>query len=115
MDFFLYLCEVFKLITNQTHKIMEDKKAMNIHEITSDQLKTLRTYFSVDESIVRFENNCKLSTFIYLFGEEEGNRLWVHFTTKCNRTWKLFRTYLLSEQFNAVVINAHFNDMLYTK
>lgn len=90
------------------------KEPLNIHTITHEQLKTLHTYHSVDDSVVRFENNCKLSTFIYLFGDNEGNRLWEHFVAKCNRTWKLFKTYLVSEQFNAVIINAYFNDSLYT-
>ena len=88
---------------------------MNINGITSDQLSTLRTWMTVNNSIVSFENKCKQSTMIYLFGKEEGKRLCSFFVGKCDRTWKLFKTYLISEQVNTIVINAHFNDMLYIK
>ena len=66
----------------------------------------------INEAIIKFENNCKQSTFEYLFGKENGEKLWLSFVIDCDRKFQKFRTYLTNEQFNDALVNIYYNETL---
>ena len=69
-------------------------------------------YGKVNEARKKFIKLAKPSTFSFLFGEQ-GERLWKHFVSDCNRSYDKFETYLRREQYNILLVNVTLNEDLY--
>ena len=65
-----------------------------------------RDFYEHIHLMKEFGNYCTVKTFVYLFGEEEGNRLWLCFVEDAGRNiYKLFFEYLNYEQMFVIVAN----------
>ena len=84
-----------------------------LYEREPNKFDVFRAYGKVNQKIIEFKNKGKLSTFIYLFGDEEGVRLCRHFVEDCNKDYNKFRTYLTVEQSNDLLVNIYYNEFLY--
>lgn len=81
--------------------------------LSEREQEMFRAYGKVNEARKSFIKNAKPSTFSFLFGEEEGERLWKHFVIDCKRSYDKFETYLIKEQYNTLLINITLNEHLY--
>lgn len=75
--------------------------------------KMFHAYGKVNEARKRFINKSTPSTFSFLFGKDEGSRLWTHFVIDCKRSYDKFETYLVKEQYNTLLVNITLNEHLY--
>lgn len=67
----------------------------------------------IDEEIKRFCNNSNPRVFEFIFGDD-GERLWKHFRIDCDNSFQKFRTYLVQEQLNNLLVTLLVNkEMLY--
>ena len=78
-----------------------------------EKYKDIRIWAKFQLSIESFENNSKLSTFNFLFGESEGERLWHIFKLKCENNFRQFSSYLDGIQKNELLANIHYNPQMY--
>lgn len=77
------------------------KKLITIEEIRNNKELTenCRTLYANIHSLKEFGNYCNDNVFVYLFGNDEGHRLWMCFVEDANRNiYKLFFEYLNNEQ-----------------
>jgi len=84
-------------------------------KISEADQKMFHSYGKVNEAKKKFINLTKPSTFQFLFGGEEGIRLWRHFVVDCNRDYNKFETYLIKEQYNTLLVNITLNEDLYAQ
>lgn len=93
----------------------ENKKiiAKELYKQDPDKFKIFREYTSVRDKIINFNNKANLSVFQYLFGEEEGERLWGHFCYMCDRKYDEFIRYLVPDQANDLLVNIYYNEKLF--
>lgn len=64
-----------------------------------DLTKDCRTFYANIHSLKEFGNYCNCNVFVYLFGNDEGSRLWMCFVEDAHRNiYKLFFEYLNNEQ-----------------
>jgi len=88
--------------------------AEDLYSESPDKFKVFREWGAVNASVTKFLYNATPKTFIFLFGEDEGMRLWGHFCNDCNRKdFTLFKTYLSSTQFNDLLVNIHYNELIF--
>lgn len=91
---------------------MEKIIATELHQNEPDKVKIFSQWGAVNESVKKFQNQCSLSTLKYLYGDE-GERLWELFTGRCNRKFDEFVKCLITEQYNDLLVNIHYNETLY--
>ena len=84
-------------------------------KISEADQKMFHNYGKINEARKRFTKICTRSTFQFLFGKEEGLRLWNHFIFDCNRDYDKFETYLVPEQYNTLLVNITLNEDLYAQ
>lgn len=92
---------------------MEKKIASKMLDDNPNDLNIFKEWGKVNEKIIKFQNNSNLDTFKFLFGDEEGDRLWRHFRHNCDSKFDKLRTYLGIEQFNDLLVNIYYNDSMY--
>ena len=101
---------------NRKHVLIIERLASQAtFESDPEKLTMLRNWRTVDKEITRFVNNSKQSTFQYLFDEEEGERLWMFFVIDCKRSFLKLLDGLVDDQFNDMMANICFNEILYAK
>lgn len=83
--------------------------------ISEADQKMFHNYGRVNEARKTFIKLSKPSTFSFLFGKDEGERLWRHFVTDCNRSYDKFETYLVRDQYNTLLVNITLNENLYAQ
>ena len=82
----------------------------NSDEITK---KDYRTFFRNVKLLKEFGDYCNLNCFIYLFGEDEGKRLWHCYVVDTKRDiYNFFFTYLSNSQVTVLVANILDNEDL---
>lgn len=87
------------------------RKALFVEEIDLDNC---REFYNNIEKLKEFGDKCNLRIFQYLYGQEEGKRLWELFVNHANRNiYKLLFTYLTNEQTIVLVGNIISNNDLY--
>lgn len=77
------------------------EKALDFEEIKrNDELRMrCQDFYEHVYLVKRFGDHCDPDTFTYLFGEEEGKRLWHCFVMDAKRDmYNLYLTYLTSKQ-----------------
>lgn len=89
------------------------------HDLTTEQLDSLRNWHKVNEKIKKFCSQSSAYTFETIFhkydkdGEvieqvadevSEGYRLFQHFRFDCNHDYEKFLTYLTVDQHNALLV-----------
>jgi len=93
---------------------MEKIIAKDFYVTNPDKFKVFREWGEVDRKITKFQNYANLKVFKFLFGDEEGERLWKHFVIDCNRTFRIFRTYLTDNQFDDIMVNIYYSENMYS-
>jgi len=78
-----------------------------------DKIEIFVNWSAVNESVNKFQNQCSQSTLKYLYGDTEGERLWVLFVGRCNRKFDEFIKCLVIKQSNDLLVNIHYNKTLY--
>ena len=95
---------------------MGDDQLYGMDDLTDQDRVVFRNYFEVRELLTKFENNARLSTFQFLFGKEEGERLLEHFRSdKVRGQVTVFETYLTRDQKNTFYITIYMNKHLLFK
>jgi hypothetical protein len=61
--------------------------------LSEKQRDKLTSYFKLAKKLKEFQNGCTPLVMIALFGEREGDRLWVSFAGKCDRNADMWLTY----------------------
>lgn len=77
-------------------------------DIESDRIldQECRDFYSHIKSLKVFGDYCNIRTFIALFGQEEGERLWDCYVLDANRNiYNLFFQYLNNEQMFVMAAN----------
>lgn len=74
------------------------------NELSNDELTVIRNWSSFNGRIIKFQYKSDLRKFQSIFGDEEGERLFGHFITRCNREYQPFTTFLVVDQHNALLI-----------
>lgn len=74
-------------------------------ELTNDELELIREWFRFNSRITEFQNKFCMTMAKEWFGDEEGERLFINFCTRCDRKFESFTTYLLPEQYNLLMTN----------
>lgn len=92
---------------------MEKIIAEEYYKTNPEDFDIFRQWGNVNEKVREFETKCTLKTFEFMFGKEEGLRLMKHFRNDCDSNLLKFRTYLVVEQFNDLLINIYYNKNLY--
>lgn len=83
-------------------------KAITLDDIRNDEelAKDGRTFYSNVKSLKSFGDYCNIKSFIYLFGNDEGERLWHCFVVDAKRNiYNLFFQYLNNEQMFVLAVN----------
>lgn len=83
-------------------------KSIRIEYILNDDklAEDCRVLYSNIHSLKEFGNYCNCNAFVYLFGNDEGHRLWMHFVEDTNRNiYKLFFEYLSNAQMFVLAAN----------
>ncbi len=90
------------------------------HDLTNEELESLRNWHRVNEKIKKFCTHSSAYTFETIFkkydedgnvieqeaGEQsEGYRLFQHFRFSCNQDYEKFLTYLDVDQHNALLVH----------
>lgn len=77
------------------------------HILNNDKLtEDCRTFYENIHSLKEFSNYCNINVFVYLFGNDEGHRLWLCFVEVTNRNiYKLFFEYLSDAQMFILAAN----------
>ena len=79
----------------------------------SELTKDCRGFYANIKSLKSFGDYCNAKSFIYLFGNEEGERLWNHFVVVSNRDiFNLCLNYLNDEQLFVLLANIIKNENL---
>ena len=76
-------------------------KSITLEEIRNNRElgNNCRTLYANIHSLREFGNYCNCNVFVYLFGNDEGKRLWMCFVEDVHRNiYKLFFEYLNNEQ-----------------
>lgn len=69
-------------------------------------IRECKDFYSHIKQLKVFGDYCNMNTFIALFGNEEGRRLWSCYVLDANRNiYKLFFEYLNNEQTFVLVAN----------
>lgn len=83
-------------------------KALTLDDIRNDSELTndCRVFYGNIKSLKVFGNYCNMKSFVYLFGNEEGERLWHCFAIDAKRNiYDLFFQYLNNEQMFVLAAN----------
>ena len=86
--------------------------ASELHQNEPDKVKIFTEWGAVNQSVIKFQNQCSQSTLKYLYGNE-GEKLWELFSGRCNRKFDEFIKCLIIEQYNDLLVNIHYNKTLY--
>ena len=78
---------------------------MNSYGLDNSQVMDLSVWRAMQERIKRFQNKASLSTFKDIFGEQEALRLFEHFKLNCDSYYEKFKTYLIVEQHNVLLVH----------
>lgn len=79
-------------------------KLFTAEEMPKEKLTRCQNYIYGAKKVKTFQNNCIEATFISLFCEEEGKRLWKIYVTKCNRQFNNLLECLTDEQRNTLYV-----------
>jgi len=71
--------------------------------VTESQLTEIRQWATYERRLKSFKANCTLRTFNEIFGEAEGERLFVHYRSTCDYQFPKFLTYVTQEQKNKLL------------
>lgn len=88
-------------------------KALTAEQIIEDsgRFDNCRDFYSNLDKVKEFGNTCNVNSFKYLWGLEEGNRLWLLYVSHANRNiYKFLFTYLTSDQKTELVGNLLYNN-----
>lgn len=80
---------------------MNIEEAISFDDISDDRILIgdCRIFYSNIHSLEEFGNYSNCQVFVYLFGSDEGQRLWMCFVEDAHRDiYKLFFEYLNNEQ-----------------
>lgn len=83
-------------------------KSLTLEDIhnNSQLMQDGRTFYSNIYHLKEFGNYCNCNVFVYLFGNDEGTRLWGCFVESTHRNiYKLFFEYLDNEQMFVLAAN----------
>ena len=83
-------------------------KSLTIDDIRKDNdlKECCGSFYRSIISLIDFGNYCNLNSFVYLFGDNEGERLWHCFVIDANRNiFDLFFQYLNNEQMFILAAN----------
>lgn len=75
-----------------------------VDEPTVDELDLIRKWYKFDTRITNFQNKFSMFESQRIFGDEEGERLFLHFRCDCNDNYKKFKTYLTTDQYNTLLV-----------
>lgn len=89
------------------------KEKLELQDIKEYQLLHLQQWSTIDKKMTEFINRATESTFIYLFGIEEGESLWVLYITQCQKDFAKFRRFLAGHEVYTLLVNAVYNEHLY--
>lgn len=92
-------------------------KYLTIENIKNNDnlIQECQAFYSNIDSLKSFGNYCNLKSFIYLFGDDEGARLWRCFVIDAKRNiYDLLLTYLDNEQKFIMIANIIRNKDLIT-
>lgn len=81
----------------------------NIEALYQSDREIYHHWAILNEKIVHFCNYSTLKQFTYIFGDDEGERLWRHFKLDCGGIYQKFRTYLTQEQTNTLIVSIYVN------
>lgn len=89
-------------------------KLLQFKDLEYDQVSVIQKWGEVERAVIRFGDSSKPQTFEFLFGKEEGDRLWLYYVRNCKRDIQKFKTYLTTEQNNILLINVMYNQSMYS-
>lgn len=92
---------------------MEKIIAKDLFNNSPDKLKIFKEWGEINRTIIKFQNNANLNVFKFIFGDNEGERLWNCFVLRCNRKFDEFNTFLIPEQINDLLVNIYYNENMY--
>lgn len=87
---------------------MNIEEAISFDDISGDRvlIGDCRTFYSNIHSLKEFGDYSNCQVFVYLFGEDEGERLWMCFVQDAHRDiYKLLFEYLNNEQQFVLIAN----------
>lgn len=90
---------------------MKKVTAENIESLYQPDREIYSHWAILNEKITHFCNYSTLKQFTYIFGDDEGERLWKHFKSDCDSIYQKLRTYLTQEQTNTLIVSIYVNDM----
>ena len=93
---------------------MEEIEILKLEDIQYEDkyfkdIQKIKTYFEIRNQMKQFSFKVHLKSFIILFGEKEGTRLWGHFLKDCKTNLEKFETYLTTEQMTLFIVNGLLN------
>lgn len=88
-------------------------RVFTIEDLDVEDRTKLTYWYAIDEKLKNFANQANMGTFQLIFGEDNGERLWMHYVTKCNREYNIFKTYLTGDELNILLINVLKNSIMY--
>lgn len=84
------------------NKLIELKSIINNDKLMDD----CRDFYANIHSLKEFGYYCNLNVFVYLFGQDEGSRLWTCFVQDTKRDiYKMFFEYLNNDQMLIMAAN----------
>ncbi len=88
-----------------------------LHYGDQNEVNQKKIWTSIDAILKakRFGDNANEKLFKYIFGNDEGKRLWEHYVLKCNKEIIKFLTYLNEKQIAEVFTNIILDEQLYSK
>ena len=92
---------------------MIDGKIVDFEYIYSNSIciNKCREFYGNIASLHKFGYYCNHRLFVLLFGDSEGDRLWMHFVVDCDRNiFKLTLEYLNNEQLITMIYNIIYNE-----
>jgi len=88
---------------------MEKLIAKDLYYSTPEKLDIFKKWGAVNDAIIKFQNCSNVNVFKFIFGDSDGERLWENFVTRCDRRFDKFRTFLVTEQINDLLVNIYYN------
>lgn len=78
---------------------------MSNYGLDNSQVMDLTVWRAIQDRVKRFQDKASLSTFRDIFGEQEASRLFEHFKLNCDSYYEKFKTYLIVEQHNLLLVH----------
>lgn len=88
-------------------------RTFEVSELTQEDRVVISNWWTMDEKLTRFYNESNMGTFKVVFGDVNGERLWIHYVTNCKRDYYEFKKYLTIAQLNLLLVNVLKNSIMY--